>query len=135
MMRCALEAQDDLVATSCVESARRLIDHLKKMKSQTNWDLADICLNQCEGTVKQMSQNNNLNLWRSRKADMRLQIAQVTAPSSERGHDGPSGFEGEIMVQSEDLSGHGGFLEEMQNHMMEDFYFPEMWQTSNFGKW
>ncbi|KAH7374851.1 putative Zn(II)2Cys6 transcription factor [Plectosphaerella cucumerina] len=132
MMRCALEAQEETVATGCVNSARRLIDHLKKMKAQTNWDLADICLNQCEGTVKQMGQNNNLNLWRSRKADLRLQTAQATAPSSERGPDGPSGFDGDVVVQPDEFSAQGGFLDEMQNHMMEDFYFPEMWQVSHF---
>lgn len=132
MMRCALEAQEETVATGCVNSARRLIDHLKKMKAQTNWDLADICLNQCEGTVKQMGQNNNLNLWRSRKADLRLQTAQATAPSSERGPDGPSGFGGDVVVQPDEFTAQGGFLDEMQNHMMEDFYFPEMWQVSHF---
>ncbi|KAH8901631.1 1-aminocyclopropane-1-carboxylate [Thozetella sp. PMI_491] len=79
MMRCALEAQSDSVADDCVSSARTLIDHLRKLKSEANWDLADICLGQCETTVKRMGEDGYLKFWRRTKEVGRPRLGQDQA--------------------------------------------------------
>lgn len=135
MMRCALEVTDESIATDCVNSACKLIDHLREMKRLTNWDLADICLNQCEATVRQMSDNNHLDLQRGRKAyPRRVQAAQNTAAVNQPAHDNaaamaentyPAGG-ADVVLENE------GFFEQFGEDMMEDFYFPDLWHVSHF---
>jgi len=60
-LRCALEAPDDETARGCVASAQLLIDHLRKAKAESNWDLVDVCLSQCAPVVRQMNDGNYLD--------------------------------------------------------------------------
>ena len=64
ILRCALEAEKPETAQECVASAKDLIDFLRKAKDETNWDLADTCLNHCEIIVKNLSDRQNLATWR-----------------------------------------------------------------------
>ncbi|KAL4867829.1 hypothetical protein BDV12DRAFT_110927 [Aspergillus spectabilis] len=63
-LRCALEAESADTAQECVTSAKKLIDFLRKMKNDVNWDLADICLGQCEAVVDRLCDINYLEIWR-----------------------------------------------------------------------
>ncbi|KAE8547654.1 hypothetical protein EYB25_009447 [Talaromyces marneffei] len=65
ILRCALEAENSETAQECVSSAKSLIDFLRKMKDEANWDLADTCLNHCEAVVENLSDRHNLATWRS----------------------------------------------------------------------
>ena len=64
ILRCALEAEDDSIARDCVASAKSLIDFLRYAKDDLKWDLADICLSQCQAVVKTMSNESALDLRR-----------------------------------------------------------------------
>ncbi|KAL4802605.1 fungal-specific transcription factor domain-containing protein [Aspergillus unguis] len=63
-LRCALEAENGEIAKECVTSAKKLIDFLRHMKNDVAWDLADICLGQCEAVVDRLFDGDNLELWR-----------------------------------------------------------------------
>lgn len=134
MMRCALEAHDDSVAVNCVDSARMLIDHLEKIKSQTRWDLADICLNQCETTVKHMSDKHNLGMWRRRKADANFAFPQNMDASSSASDlaTAPYAENTEQISSLEALPEHERFAFDIQEHLTEELYFPDLWQISRF---
>lgn len=64
ILRCALEAENPETAQQCVASAKTLIDFLRKAKDESNWDLADTCLNHCEAVVENLSDRHNLATWR-----------------------------------------------------------------------
>ncbi|KUL86417.1 hypothetical protein ZTR_08159 [Talaromyces verruculosus] len=64
ILRCALEAENPETAQECVASAKSLIDFLRKAKDETNWDLADTCLNHCEAVVENLGDRHNLATWR-----------------------------------------------------------------------
>ncbi|KIV84199.1 hypothetical protein PV11_06167 [Exophiala sideris] len=55
ILRCGLEAANDDVAKECISLAQRLIEHLRTVKAETNWDLGDICLSQCGRVVQQLN--------------------------------------------------------------------------------
>ncbi|KAL5334965.1 fungal-specific transcription factor domain-containing protein [Aspergillus crustosus] len=63
-LRCALEAESADTAQECVTSAKKLIDFLRKMKNDMDWDLADICLGQCEAVVDRLCDISYLEIWR-----------------------------------------------------------------------
>ncbi|KAL4878218.1 fungal-specific transcription factor domain-containing protein [Aspergillus karnatakaensis] len=63
-LRAALEAEGADTAQECVTSAKKLIDFLRKMKDDVNWDLGDICLGQCEAVVDRLCDINYLEIWR-----------------------------------------------------------------------
>ncbi|KAL4901047.1 hypothetical protein BDW74DRAFT_187905 [Aspergillus multicolor] len=63
-LRCALEAENADTAQDCVASAKKLIDFLRRMKNEVNWDLADICLGQCEAVVEKLCDTEYLEMWR-----------------------------------------------------------------------
>ena len=63
-LRCALEAESAETAQDCVASAKKLIDFLRRMKKDAGWDLADICLGQCEAVVDKLSDVESLEIWR-----------------------------------------------------------------------
>ncbi|KAL4993309.1 fungal-specific transcription factor domain-containing protein [Aspergillus recurvatus] len=63
-LRCALEAENADMAQECVASAKKLIDFLRRMKNDVNWDLADICLGQCEAVVEKLCDTEYLEMWR-----------------------------------------------------------------------
>ncbi|KAL4783903.1 fungal-specific transcription factor domain-containing protein [Aspergillus varians] len=63
-LRCALEAETADTAQECVASAKKLIDFLRRMKNDANWDLADICLGQCEAVVDRLCDTTYLEMWR-----------------------------------------------------------------------
>jgi hypothetical protein len=134
MMRCALEAHDDRAAMGCIDSARRLIDHLAEIKSQTKWDLADICLNQCETTVKHMSDKQNLCMWRRRKADANFSFPHtVDLPPNDGDVNIPPAPDGAEQLSSlGDLTESERFALDFQEHLTEELYFPGLWQTSRF---
>ncbi|KAK6077427.1 fungal specific transcription factor domain-containing protein [Seiridium cupressi] len=143
MMRCALEAETDAGANDCVKSARKLIDYLRKMKTDTNWDLADICLGQCESMVKHMSEGDYLEYRRRKVASDRYQHVQpqfqVTGRADmghvdENGHvaDAQSTLHNSTVVMTDGFLGDDTrMLEDWQQYMPENFYFPELWQVSH----
>ncbi|KAH8799716.1 fungal-specific transcription factor domain-containing protein, partial [Xylogone sp. PMI_703] len=57
ILRCGLETKSDHTASECLSMAKLLIDHLRSAKDTYNWDLADICLSQCEAVVRKMSED------------------------------------------------------------------------------
>ncbi|KAL6234327.1 hypothetical protein BDW75DRAFT_241228 [Aspergillus navahoensis] len=63
-LRCALEAENADMAQECVASAKKLVDFLRRMKNDVNWDLADICLGQCEAVVEKLCDTEYLEMWR-----------------------------------------------------------------------
>ncbi|KAL2824883.1 fungal-specific transcription factor domain-containing protein [Aspergillus cavernicola] len=64
MLRCALEAETPETAQECVAHAKKLIDFLRQMKNDANWDLSDICLGQCEAVVDRLCDTHYLEMWR-----------------------------------------------------------------------
>ncbi|KAL4915463.1 fungal-specific transcription factor domain-containing protein [Aspergillus aurantiobrunneus] len=79
-LRSALEAENADTAKECVASAKNLIDFLRQMKKDTNWDLADICLGQCEAVVDKLCDTNYLEMWRKNH--------HAGQPTAERIHQG-----------------------------------------------
>lgn len=145
-MRCALEAQADIPAEKCVASAGKLIDFLRKMKTDTNWDLADICLGQCETTVKQMSQGGylefrrrNNGLGKSRQGQNQPQNPTITVETTMNGDDGVDAMAelNEAMGLTDGTMEHDASLVDWQDYMPENFYFPDLWQVSyaDFQRW
>ncbi|KAL4961877.1 Zn(II)2Cys6 transcription factor [Aspergillus stella-maris] len=63
-LRCALEAESAETAQDCVATAKKLIDFLRRMKNDAGWDLADICLGQCEAVMDKLSDVESLEIWR-----------------------------------------------------------------------
>ncbi|KAL4923798.1 Zn(II)2Cys6 transcription factor [Aspergillus undulatus] len=63
-LRCALEAENADTAQECVASAKKLIDFFRRMKHDAGWDLADICLGQCEAVVDKLCDLESLEMWR-----------------------------------------------------------------------
>lgn len=159
MMRCALETQSESVSRNCVEKANSLIDYLRHMKTETDWDLANICLGQCEITVKQMNQDHFTDIRRknlmhsqvgargfvrSRQERNDRQQGQVGLPEIEReGNANTLGEEQETRERSllppgaadsqnvfHDFTGSITGADDWEAHAPEDFYFPELWQLS-----
>jgi hypothetical protein len=64
ILRCALETERDEIARQCVANAKSLIDFLRNAKSDYNWDLGDICINQSEAIVEKLSDRDYLTLRR-----------------------------------------------------------------------
>lgn len=62
LLRCALETESDVMASSCITSARGLIERLRRAKQEDEWDLGDICLLQCEGILSRMISNRDNGL-------------------------------------------------------------------------
>lgn len=55
ILRCAIKFTNDNTARECVSSARALVKHLRAAKDDSNWDLGDVCLSQCEKIVNDSS--------------------------------------------------------------------------------
>ncbi|RFU25191.1 hypothetical protein B7463_g11146, partial [Scytalidium lignicola] len=111
ILRCGLEAKSDNSANECLVMAKLLIDHLRQAKDEHNWDLADICLSQCEAVVLKMSEdgqyldfrrrnasdslwNNNINKGQTRR--MRSPMNQVPSPLDHGTSSGASSIEAPI---------------------------------------
>ncbi|EXJ82597.1 hypothetical protein A1O3_06410 [Capronia epimyces CBS 606.96] len=69
ILRCGLEATSDEVARDCVSAARALVEHLRRAKDEAKWDLADICLSQCESVVHQLNDEAYLRHGRRRNRE------------------------------------------------------------------
>lgn len=52
MLRCALQTSDHTIRKRSMDSARILVDCLKKYKEELNWDLAEVALSQSEAVLK-----------------------------------------------------------------------------------
>lgn len=48
--------------------AKSLVDHLRRSKDEYNWDIADICLTQCEPVVRKMCEDGQYLNFRRRNA-------------------------------------------------------------------
>lgn len=96
MLRCAVEAPTTEVANDCVADAQQLLLCLRKAKLESEWDIADVCLNQCEPIVRRFQKPNWLGQLRQRHSRARqtslsppsnaagtLQPAHTADPSSE----------------------------------------------------
>ncbi|CAK1363200.1 putative transcriptional regulatory protein [Cercospora beticola] len=46
-LRCLLESTDTITKRTCVEKLAQFRDRLQKAKAESNWDLADFCLERC----------------------------------------------------------------------------------------
>lgn len=110
MLRCAIEAPTVEVANECVTNFQQLILCLRKAKSDSEWDIADVCLNQCEPTVRRFQKPNWLGQLRQRHSRARnnslspppnsaraLPLGNTAAPSPESASiphgSGPAQFE------------------------------------------
>lgn len=142
MLRCALEAHTESVGVSCVKSARKLIDYLRRMKTEADWDLSEICLGQCETTVRQMSDGGYEEFWkRTGGAGRSLADSSVREHVPQPGQDETDREKGEEGVTSVGAATEGPFwdksLDDLQGQMPENFFFPELWQVtySDFQHW
>lgn len=77
ILRCALETEDDKIARECVASAKSLVDFLRNAKSDHNWDLGDICLNQSEEIVEKLSDRDYLTLRRRYQNASNVSLSQA----------------------------------------------------------
>jgi hypothetical protein len=150
MMRCALETQSGSLARDCVEKAKSLTDYLRRMKTEADWDLASICLGQCEMTVKQMSERGSLttqrrsgaqirdsNTAQSKDQQAREDSEQVESDLHENilsSGEGQSDKYRPTPPHRPGLSGFHAFTgsifdsNDWQTQTPEDFFFPELWE-------
>lgn len=118
-MRCALESQSDSVARHCVDKARSLTDYLRKMKMEVDWDLANICLGQCEMTVTQMSESSSLLDFRRRHQAVDSEPEDAAGELQALSTGTPSAFQTSVTE-----------THDWQTEISGDFYFPDLWQAS-----
>lgn len=152
ILRCALEAENGETAQECVANAKTLIDFLRHSKDNGNWDLADICLAQCEAVVDKLCDGDYLDSWRrnphvsqkqnpvggsaSNVAACRLSMGSDTHNPNEQPTlqpvQGPS-----LEVAVGGYTNHGFQGEEFHNASIfghgqgllpESPYFPDLWQ-------
>ncbi|XMA15425.1 hypothetical protein WAI453_008216 [Rhynchosporium graminicola] len=57
LLRFAVETTEDSIAENCVASVKEFIAWLRRAKDIHDWDLADDCLNNCEGIMARMTDN------------------------------------------------------------------------------
>lgn len=57
-LRCTIEASDSLILSSCKTTLLEFMQWLRHAKEVEKWDLADICLAQCEGPILQICNGN-----------------------------------------------------------------------------
>lgn len=72
ILRCALEADNDETAQACVHSASALLNRLRQLKDEANWDLSDMCLDQTSDIVTRMSDGDYLEFRRRNPVQTRL---------------------------------------------------------------
>ncbi|KAL3462237.1 fungal-specific transcription factor domain-containing protein [Aspergillus heterothallicus] len=148
-LRCALEAENADTARECVASAKSLIDFLRRMKDELNWDLADICLGQCEAVVDRLCDTDNLDLWRKNPPGHATERQQhhgnntSSAPFPTPGDTVPSEGQPDVPVQTAINYGDAGDHinpDDLQTFMtfgsmpgmMSDYpAFPDLWQMPN----
>ncbi|KEF63790.1 uncharacterized protein A1O9_01768 [Exophiala aquamarina CBS 119918] len=80
LLGCALEAPSDEIAHGCVLKAQGMVQYLRMVKNDTGWDLADVCLAQCETITHRMSDGTYLDFRRQRAA--RFQNSSISQPSA-----------------------------------------------------
>jgi hypothetical protein len=103
------------------------------MKKEAGWDLGDICLNQCQTTMKQMSDDGNLELWRRKNQERRFQVGQnPDHPGEADLPDRAPSSGNEPALQPDDAQGQDATMEDWFEGTMDNYYFPELWQVSHF---
>jgi hypothetical protein len=80
LLGCALKAPSDEVAQDCVAKSQETIKHLRNIKNATGWDLADVCLSQCETATHRMGDGTFLDFRRQRTA--RPSRPNISPPST-----------------------------------------------------
>lgn len=157
VMRCALETESNIVARHCMEKARSLIDYLRKMKVEADWDLANHCLSQCETWVREMSEGGLSEFrgrngahpgdpkcqrlsrtYHGRSGQDQSQSMQASQNAASSGGGGSDSVEGPMLAMggaSLSSTGHDILLTSAidqlgwQAELPEDsFFFPELWQ-------
>ena len=159
MMRCAFEAQSDSIAHDCVANAQALIVYLRDRKDNAHWDLADICLGQCETTIKQMSDSEFFEFRRRNRQNTLIasdfnsgntqdKRSTSTYPALERRlassqphirsrNTRNEGTREEDLAGSEDMIPSDGSMnydytmDDWPANLPENFYFPDLWQISH----
>lgn len=76
---------DDDVAEDSISAARALVEHLRWAKAEAQWDLADVCLSQCESLVYQLSDKAYLVRQRQRNRDGDGDVARSRSERLGRG--------------------------------------------------
>ncbi len=84
ILRCALEADNDDTARDCVSQASLLIASLRQAKDKFKWDLADICLTNCEAVVAKMSDGDYLDFRRRNPQAVRAEKGRTTGPENKK---------------------------------------------------
>lgn len=139
ILRCALEAQATDTAQECVASAKRLMEFLRKMKNEVNWDLADICLDHCEAVVEKLSDSHYLETWR--KIPHSGQQQQFEDDSSSRNmpaqtsHEGHSEqVDGMFVPLAQDVNESATLFQDLiacnstPGTIIDNPMFPDLWQ-------
>jgi hypothetical protein len=54
LLRCTIETTDPLARETCTHSLDSLRKHLRSARDTSNWDLADIFLNQCDEPISRV---------------------------------------------------------------------------------
>ena len=57
LLRFAVETTEDSVAETCVSSVKMFTSWLRHAREVDDWDLAEDCLNNCEGIIARMTKN------------------------------------------------------------------------------
>lgn len=57
LLQFALETTEDPIAESCVSRVKMFTSWLRNAREVEDWDLADDCLNNCEGIIARMRDN------------------------------------------------------------------------------
>lgn len=150
ILRCALEAEDTDTAQECVASAKRLIDFLRKMKNEVNWDLADICLGHCEAVVEKLSDSHCLETWRRipHGAQQQFEEANRNNIPAQSNHDGPSEQidDGIFVPLNQGVNESGAesaqpLFQDLMGYnftpgtMIENPMFPDLWQLPHLDEY
>lgn len=159
MMRSALESRSEDTTRECIASAKSLIDCLRHTKDTINWDLAEICLGQCETIVNQMSECNHLAFQTCRQANGNTRNNARGSHGAKRGENRPgvagsgpdiapagssrekalyesySGpMNGEVFSSNCDTGSPSDGIPnhdtQAQDYMLEDYFFSDLWQTT-----
>lgn len=124
MLRCAVEAPNIEVANECVSDAQQLLLCLQKARADSEWDIADVCLNQCGPIVRQFQKPSWLGQLRQKHS--RARRASTSSPSNPAGVPQPASAADPSSEPLSMLQGRGpAQYEPLHTEMPLD---PNLWQ-------
>jgi hypothetical protein len=81
LLRCALETSNSESRAECIKAVTELVYHLRRLKDDSNWDLGDTCLRQCEDVVKHIIDGSSSSRNGTNQRPKLSTIAPLIAPS------------------------------------------------------